>query len=648
MKHVHRALLILAWLLCLCGCQEGTSLRLPMVLAFWSGSAPGVERGDLEQLRKADFREVVNATQAFGFTKKDAWIRVALSNPDPQARRFVVRSGAPRVDSVLFLAERADGRLIRAESRNAADFGLIILPDRMPSFLLQLKAKESARVYLRFRSISALVVEPGVFTEEAFRELRRTESLLFGLGFGVLFFVLLFSLSLRTMSRSPTFMLYALYLISMGLLNFGQLGLAREYLPREISGTIGSLSVMLASFAAFSVFAFSRRFLVEADATLLGHPILLVLRVLQWLALLGLAAAHPNLLYFANRLVNIGGALGGFVVISAGVLAVRRRLPESGFFLFGWSLFALSVVWRFALITNVLPGGLSVPHSFQLGLLAENLVFAFMLGVRHRRIDGERALVSKELAKVEQELLAARRIHAQLLLPPPTGLPFDVSVHYIPHLGVGGDFYAFHAEEDGRLLVLLADVSGMGLSAALGAATVRLAFLHASAEEREPGRVLSAMSRYLAPYLDQRLVLAVCACVDLARGRIRVAAAGESPGVRLAQGRAALLEASGPPLGVVPDHAYSEEELVLDSGESRLLLFTDGLLHSASRHEPASVRATILALVGGAPAGEPDLGSQLLRRLSGADRSGLGDDATLLDFRFPAAPPAGSAPGIKV
>ena len=369
------------------------------------------------------------------------------------------------------------------------------------------------------------------------------------------------------------------------------------------------------------------------------------LRLLQWSALFGLLAPLAEAAVSVGRFVNIGGALVGVLVICAGVLAIRRGLPESRLFLFGWSFVVIGVLWRTATILRLVPPEFTSAYSVQIGTLAENLVFAFMLGVRHRRSDLERAQLGEQVGRVERELAAARRIHAQLLVPPPERLPYDVSVHYAPHSGVGGDFYAFGQDDRGRLLVLLADVSGRGLSAALGAATVRLAFLDAcaeSAERAEPAAILSAMNNYVAPFLDGRLVLAVCVSIDFEERRVRMAAAEDSPGATVINGKAAPLPISGPPLGAAPGYSYEEKVVALGSGEAWMILYTDGLLHSAAGRNPADARTIVLSVAEGLQPGSTDFGERVLRQVSGArDGRGLDDDATILAFRFP--PVSGSA-----
>jgi sigma-B regulation protein RsbU (phosphoserine phosphatase) len=195
-----------------------------------------------------------------------------------------------------------------------------------------------------------------------------------------------------------------------------------------------------------------------------------------------------------------------------------------------------------------------------------------------------------ERARVGNELAIGRRIQRSLLprsFPEVEGWTF--AAHYEPAREIGGDLFdVFRLRGDARRIgVLIADVTGKGIPAALLMADVR-ALLHAAADNAEgPADALSRVNRIL---VDERatslFVTAALLAIDVDSGEVRYASAGhEAPLVARAGGRIDRLDVAGPILGAFADAAFAEETSVIEAGDA-VLLYTDGLTEArdAARH----------------------------------------------------------------
>ncbi len=144
---------------------------------------------------------------------------------------------------------------------------------------------------------------------------------------------------------------------------------------------------------------------------------------------------------------------------------------------------------------------------------------------------------------------------------------------------VGGDCYDVFPLPDGRVALVIADVSGKGLSAAVVTATVKFSLRAFAAEVAAPGLALTRLNRMLcgeASGLGEHFVTLFYAVFDPAGGRLIYASAGhETQLIKRAAGGSTRLSSTGPILGIA-EHAYSQCEERLGRGDS-LLLFTDGL-----------------------------------------------------------------------
>jgi len=145
---------------------------------------------------------------------------------------------------------------------------------------------------------------------------------------------------------------------------------------------------------------------------------------------------------------------------------------------------------------------------------------------------------------------------------------------------VGGDFYDVVRLTDHTLLLIIADVMGKGIPAALFAATLR-SLLRALPElTRQPSELLSRVNRLLFDELSEvdMFITAQLVYVDSQQRRLVTASAGHCPLLLAVPGDIPVrtLSPEGMPLGILPDTPFSDETAEL-TGEARALLYTDGL-----------------------------------------------------------------------
>jgi sigma-B regulation protein RsbU (phosphoserine phosphatase) len=183
-----------------------------------------------------------------------------------------------------------------------------------------------------------------------------------------------------------------------------------------------------------------------------------------------------------------------------------------------------------------------------------------------------------ELVAVNRELDMARQIQVALL---PRELPqvrdVDLAVRYLPMTAVAGDLYDFAVLGPERVGVLIADVSGHGIPAALVASMVKVAFSSQSAHADDPAIVLTGMNRILCGHLERSFVTAIYAVIDANRRTIVYANAGHPPFFIGRTGmRVDSVGEHGWMLGVFPEAEYTNGNVDAEPGD-RVLLFTDGV-----------------------------------------------------------------------
>ncbi len=183
--------------------------------------------------------------------------------------------------------------------------------------------------------------------------------------------------------------------------------------------------------------------------------------------------------------------------------------------------------------------------------------------------------------RIEQELRVARLIQ-QTLLPKaaPVLAGWQVAAYYQPAQAVGGDFYDFIYFPDGRLGIVIGDVSDKGVPAALVMATTRAILRGAAQRLDSPGQVLERTNELLNPDIPPKMfVTCLYAVLDPATGRLQYANAGHNLPYRRGDDGVTELHATGMPLGIMSRMVYEEKETILAAGES-VLFYSDGLVEA--------------------------------------------------------------------
>ncbi len=239
---------------------------------------------------------------------------------------------------------------------------------------------------------------------------------------------------------------------------------------------------------------------------------------------------------------------------------------------------------------------------------------------------------ARDRERIEQELKVAQLIQQQFLPKSLPDLPsWHVAAFYRPARTVGGDFYDFIPLPDGRLMVVIGDVTDKGVPAALVMASTHALLRGAAPRLISPGPVLAQVNDLLCVDIPAHMFVTCLALVlDPATGLLEFANAGHDvPYVRTGGG-VAELRARGMPLGLMPGMDYEEKTFQMRPGDS-VLLHSDGLAEAHSPDREMFGFPRVAALVGEGEAGEALIDACLaaLAAFTGPDHD-QEDDITLV------------------
>jgi phosphoserine phosphatase RsbU/P len=386
--------------------------------------------------------------------------------------------------------------------------------------------------------------------------------------------------------------LLALYFAQRGHIEY--LWLALHYLVQapigfvEISGSFARLDSLWYAALVLQLVLASAYLFFEFLVAFLSPPRKWYIRWLRYCAPI-LAFVGPTLLMvFKSNFVGLLLAIiffGTFIwiiwwsifVFVTLIVATLRRNFEAGLLLVPLVLSFVGLVEPVVLSTmkettgqdyhsplTVMAG--PIPFHFSaFGDFTGILVIVLIIFFRFLRIQRTQERVSSELE-------AARSVQ-ELLIPlvKPLTPGFEVDSVYSPANEVGGDFFHVQSIGDGGMLVVIGDVAGKGLKAAMNVSMLMGALRRTT--EQNPARILESLNRVLVG-TDS---FTTCQAAWFGHnGELVLANAGHLPPYLNSQ---EVAVAGGLPLGVLPEIHYEELRLYLHPGD-RILLFSDGVVEA--------------------------------------------------------------------
>ena len=291
--------------------------------------------------------------------------------------------------------------------------------------------------------------------------------------------------------------------------------------------------------------------------------------------------------------------LGGFVCIPCALSTVIAGLLGGAIYRLKRGEFV--AVWQailFAVFMESLHMGLTLliakPYEQALGVVKEVIlpmtganalgmaIFAFIIRnlITERRTAEEKESYRRELERTEYEMETARGIQ-QSFLPesPPIIEGFELAALNLPARQVGGDFYDFIPVSEGKWGIIIADVSGKGVPAALFMALSRTLVRANVADNPTASQAMQKANRLISQEAKMGMFVTLFyAVLDPEKRRLQYVNAGHNPPfvVKKSSGDVILLRASGIAMGVIDDVSLEEKEIELDSNDI-VVFYTDGI-----------------------------------------------------------------------
>ena len=261
--------------------------------------------------------------------------------------------------------------------------------------------------------------------------------------------------------------------------------------------------------------------------------------------------------------------------------------------------------------------GTYVRNSYLFSFLPRCLMFVISavisadIAARGRKMVLAQKTMTENNTRIETELQLATEIQAAMLpdsFPPfPGHDEIDISASMAPAREVGGDFYDFFFIDDTHLALVIADVSGKGVPAALFMMSARIMIRDSTLSGGSPADILSSVNRRITANNKAEMFVTVwLGILDTSTGVIRAANAGHEYPAVLKEGQFALFnDKHGLPVGAMEGAQYTEYDLDLGPGDI-LFLYTDGITEATDREQQLFGTDRMLRSLNRKPGADPE------------------------------------------
>lgn len=217
--------------------------------------------------------------------------------------------------------------------------------------------------------------------------------------------------------------------------------------------------------------------------------------------------------------------------------------------------------------------------------------------------------------KLEQDLELASNVQKALL---PQGRPdssgYQFYDYYHPADQIGGDYYDYIELADGRLVVIVADVAGHGVAAAMFMAKLSAETKFLLASESSPSVAITKLNQRICALGVEKFVTFICLVLDPSTGKLEIVNAGHMAPLWLKPDGSVSEpgdEAAGVPIGILDDFEYESAMIDVGAGD-RLIMYTDGINEAPDKQGNMFGIAKLQELVAGGKGSLKDIGDHII------------------------------------
>jgi len=310
----------------------------------------------------------------FGYRAEVLWLKLPVQSLNSALTRWILEFRFAYLDDVRVF-------VVRGSRTDVMKAGLSFpvseweMPARKPVFPMEFSAGEKATVYIRVQSEAPLALDMRFVTERAFHQSENCVLAMLAVYFGMLGALGCYNLLLYLAMRQREFLLYSAFVFVFGISASHMNGVAQLVIVPALRHSHYMVPTGFALAATLAVL-FARRFLWLRDKMPLWHRALGIISVLWGIGTVSTLLVAPRQ---ALEIMSVMAVLTTVSLLSAGIAAMKHKVPAAGIFVFAWTLLLIGTAMLSIRNTGLLPSNVFTVFGMQFGSATEMLLLSFAL-----------------------------------------------------------------------------------------------------------------------------------------------------------------------------------------------------------------------------------------------------------------------------
>ncbi|MFZ5843465.1 MAG: diguanylate cyclase [Pseudomonadota bacterium] len=382
------------------------------------------------------------AVTNIGFTPSVWWVRLTLRNDSPHRQSVMLRQDYPLIDYIELYSKGANGHWQQLATGDRRPFADRPLAHRDFVFPLTLAADSEQSIYLRYQSQGPIDISLSLYSEPELLEQISREQLAYGIYYGAVLMLLVWSVLVFVAVRDNAFLAYFAYVASFGLYMATHNGLAFQFLWPGSPAWGNTGLIVLLCLSLLAALQFSRMILHARAYAPRLEKIAIALQVVAAAGLLLVPLLPYKTLIVPVTLLILLSVI--FMLIMGCVSALAGSIPAR-YFLLAWGAFLAGSIIYLWKIFGVLPHTFVTQNSWQIGSLLEMILLSMTLSSRMNELQHQSR--TDALTQLGNRRLFDDKLPAAVNLASQTKRPLALLILDIDHFKQFNDRHG-HARGD--------------------------------------------------------------------------------------------------------------------------------------------------------------------------------------------------------
>ncbi|MBL8020659.1 MAG: guanylate cyclase [Leptospirales bacterium] len=379
--------------------EDGSdSLNLGDYAEYLEETGPTLELADV--VDSPNWKAPADASLGFTPRKHGIWFRIRLVDGS-SVRDWILEFSYPLLDRIEAYQPDASGAMQRISAGRLLPFAAREIQDRTINIRLN-PGKSGSYSYFRIQTESSFQAEARIYQRKTLLERYRTDTLVYGFYFGILFIMALYNFALFVSIRDPNYFLYSGYVAIFLVYQIWHLGYGFQYVVPNEPLLYKQSYYALLGLAVLSAITFSAKFLnLKEVHRLLFYVIVGATAIVVTGAMLGAFVYYP----LATKFVPPLAGILFFLTLVASVICIRRGYKPARYYLLAWGAFLTLAILFVLGVRGIIPFEGFVKHGMQVGSVLEVLMLSFALGYRYSLLQKQKEDAQREIAESKSRLL---------------------------------------------------------------------------------------------------------------------------------------------------------------------------------------------------------------------------------------------------